>query len=203
MPGGSLQHGRRHLQLRRRAAGQGQQRRAASCGAIRTNADVACDITNAFIVRASGGVTFYTSSTLTSGVYLAPGGGAWSAVSARARKENFAPVDGERLLARLGEIDITTWNYKSQSPAIRHIGPMADDFNGLVAGLGGEGQDTINSLDADGVALAAIQALYAHVRQLETENAALKSQNTAQQAQIDDLQRRLAALEAAVGGGGR
>ena len=126
-----------------------------------TDADVACDVTNAFIVRASGGVTFYTSSTLTSGVYLAPGGGGWNAVSARSRKENFAPVDGERLLARLGEIDITTWNYKSQSPSIRHIGPMADDFNGLVAGLGGEGQDTINSLDADGVALAAIQGLYA------------------------------------------
>jgi hypothetical protein len=147
-----------------------------------TDADVACDTADAFVVRASGGVTLYTNSTLTSGVYLAPGGSSWNSVSARARKENFAPVDGARLLARLGEIDIATWNYKSQSPAIRHIGPMADDFNGLVAGLGGEGQGTINSLDADGVALAAIQALAA-------ENAALR-------ARLDSLEARLAALEA-------
>jgi hypothetical protein len=179
-----------------------------------TDGDVACNIANAFIVRASGGVTFYTNSTLTSGVYVAHGGGAWSSVSARARKENFAPVDSERLLARLGEIDITTWNYKSQSPSIRHIGPMADDFNGLVAGLGGEGQDTINSLDADGVALAAIQGLIARgqaqadrIQALEAQTAsqqaqidALQSQNAAQQQALDDLQKRMAALEA---GGGR
>jgi hypothetical protein len=152
-----------------------------------TNAIFNCDVADAFLVRASGGVTLYTSSTLTSGVYLTPGGSSWNTVSARARKENFEPVDGAQLLARLGEIDITTWNYRSQSPAIRHIGPMADDFNGLVAGLGGEGQDYINSLDADGVALAAIQALAA-------ENAALR-------ARLDSLEARLAALEAAQGGG--
>ncbi len=155
-----------------------------------------CDVPDAFLARASGGVTFYTNSGLTSGSYLAPGGSAWINVSARERKENFAPVDGAQLLDRLGEIDITTWNYKSQPPSIRHVGPMADDFNGLVAGLGGEGQGAINSLDADGVALAAIQALYARNRALAAENAALR-------ARLDSQEARLAALEAAIEGGGR
>jgi hypothetical protein len=91
-------------------------------------------------------------------------------------------VDAQNLLARLAEIPITTWNYKAQDPAIRHIGPMAQDFNALLPGLGGEGEDYINTLDADGVALAAIQGLIA-------ENAALREQ-------LGDLETRVAALEA-------
>lgn len=91
-------------------------------------------------------------------------------------------------MARLADIPIAIWNYKAQDPSIRHIGPMAQDFNTLVDGLGGEGETYINSLDADGVALAAIQGLY----QLSQDQAArieeLKVQNR-------DLEARLAALE--------
>jgi len=115
-------------------------------------------------------------------------------------------VDTQALLERLVRIEITTWNYKSQDPAIRHIGPMAEDFNALVNGLGGEGQDYINSLDADGVALAAIQGLYslvqekdARIAELEERVAALEAWNVAQQAQIDDLEARLTALEQRAG----
>jgi len=128
-------------------------------------------------------------------------------VSSRDLKENFRPVDAKALLERLAAIPITTWNYKSQDPSIRHIGPMAEDFNALVEGLGGEGKDYINSLDADGVALAAIQGLYglvqekdARIAELEKRVAALEAQNAAQQAQIDKLEARLAALEQRVGG---
>lgn len=156
-----------------------------------TNADVVCSNDNRAIFRTSGGFYIYTNSTLTSGMYLSSGGSGWNVVSNRALKENFAPVDTLALLERLAAIPITTWNYKAQDPAIRHIGPMADDFNALVDGLGGEGADHINSLDADGVALAAIQGLY-------QENLALKVQTKALQEQIDDLQTRLAALEALV-----
>ncbi|MBU0492023.1 MAG: tail fiber domain-containing protein [Chloroflexi bacterium] len=166
-----------------------------------TNADVASTGNNQFIVRASGGVYLYTNSGLTSGMYLATGGSAWNAVSDRARKENLAPVDEPALLARLAEVPITTWNYKSQDASIRHIGPMAQDFNTLVEGLGGEGADHINSLDADGVALAAIQGLYAQNKALEAENTRLKAENAAQQTQLEGLEARVAALEARVSGG--
>jgi len=148
--------------------------------------DVACNDVNRTIFRSSGGFYIYTNSGLTSGMYLSAGGSSWNAVSDRTRKENFQPVNTRELLERLAAIEISTWNYAAQDLSIRHIGPMADEFNGLVDGLGGEGANYINSLDADGVALAAIQALYA-------ENRALESR-------VTDLEARLAALETQVSG---
>jgi hypothetical protein len=155
-------------------------------------ADVACNNDHRTIFRSSGGFYIYTNWNLTSGMYLSSGGSSWNAVSDQARKENFAPVDTQALLAQLAEMPISTWNYKSQDPAIRHIGPMAQDFNALLDDLGGEGEKYINTLDADGVALAAIQGLYA-------QNQELTAENTALQAEVDDLETRVAALEAAVG----
>ncbi len=77
------------------------------------------------------------------------------------------------------------YNLKSQDPSVRHIGMVAQDF----ATFGyGESDKAINTQDADGVMMAAIQALYA-------ENQSLKAENAAQQAQIDALLARIAALE--------
>ena len=156
------------------------------------NADVNCNTANAFIVRASGGVTFYTHSDLSTGVTVPHGEGAWTTASDRALKANVVPVDGGDVLAQLMRVPVSTWNYTSQDPSIRHMGPMAQDFYAAF-GLGVD-ERHISTVDADGVALAAIQALAA-------ENAALKSQNVAQQRALDDLQKRLAALEAVVNGG--
>lgn len=156
-----------------------------------TEADVACSNNDRWVARASGGVYFYTNAGLTSGMYLSAGGSSWNAVSNRERKENLAPVNVQELVARLAEVPITTWNYSSQDAAIRHIGPMAEDFNALIDGLGGEGEDYINTLDADGVALAAIQGLYQLVQEQEGQIAALQQQNA-------DLEARLAALEVAM-----
>jgi hypothetical protein len=146
-----------------------------------SGADITCSIHNRTVFRSSGGYYIYTNGDLSSGMYLSAAGSSWNAVSDRGRKENLKPVDNQELLARLATIDIATWNYIAQDPSIRHIGPMADDFNGLVDGLGGEGEDYINSLDADGVALAAVQGLY--------------EQNQALQQRVDDLEARLAAVE--------
>ena len=66
---------------------------------------------------------------------------------------------------------------------------MAEDFNALLEDLGGEGQDHINSLDADGVALGAIQGLYA-------QNQALRAENDELRARVDRLEARLDALAA-------
>ena len=84
------------------------------------------------------------------------------------------------------QVPVTSWNYKSQDPSIRHMGPMAQDFYGTF-GLG-EDDTHISTVDADGVALAAIQGLYA-------ENQALKAEVAAQQQQLDEVTTRLAALE--------
>jgi hypothetical protein len=150
-----------------------------------TTNDVACYGPNRTVFRNAGGIWIYTNSTLTSGVYLTAGDSSWNMVSDRQTKENFQTVDAQELLARLAEIPIPTWNYKAQDPSIRHIGPMAQDFNALVEDLGGEGEKYIDTLDADGVALAAIQGLY----QLAQD----------QEQQITELEARIAALEQAGG----
>jgi len=139
---------------------------------------------NQFSARAQGGVRFVTaidgSGNPTAGVQVAAGGTGWSAISDRNRKENFVSVDTKALVARLAAIPIETWNLKSQDPSIRHIGPTAQDFR--AAFQVGEDSLHINSIDADGVALAAIQGLYkavqdkdARIATLETRLAELES----------------------------
>jgi trimeric autotransporter adhesin len=55
-------------------------------------------------------------------------------------------------------MSIATWNWKSQDASIRHMGPMAQDFHAAF-GLG-ETDKGISTMDADGVALAAIQGMH-------------------------------------------
>ena len=51
-------------------------------------------------------------------------------------------------------MSIARWNFKGDANTT-HLGPMAQDFH-AVFGLGGDDKD-IATVDADGVALAAIQ----------------------------------------------
>ena len=151
-----------------------------------TNADIFSGGTNTFNVRASGGTAFYSNSAATTGVLLAPGGGSWSGFSDRAGKSNIEPVNPRIALQKVVELPISTWNYNAQDESIRHIGPMAQDFH---AAFGmGESDRHITTIDADGVALAAIQGLH----QIVLESNAVIS---AQQRQISDLTTRLANLE--------
>ena len=115
------------------------------------------------------------------------------ALSDRDAKANFAPVDGRKLLERLTAISIETWNYKAQDASIRHIGPMAQDFHEAF-GVG-EDERHITTIDADGVALAAIQGLYEIVKEKDAEISELRAEKDAR---IAALEARLGALEAIV-----
>ncbi len=77
--------------------------------------------------------------------------------SDRNSKENFRDLDHKALLQKIASLDITEWNFKYENDAIRHIGPMAQDFH-KIFGLG-EREDGIAPLDTSGVALAAVQGL--------------------------------------------
>ncbi len=135
-----------------------------------TDADIASTNANSVTMRASGGYRLFSNTNATTGVSLAAGGSSWSSISDRNAKENFAPVNVREVLEKVAALPVTTWNYKSQDASIRHIGPMAQDFR---AAFGvGESDTGITSIDADGVALAAIQGLN---QKLEAENAALKA----------------------------
>jgi hypothetical protein len=143
---------------------------------------------NEFSVRCTGGARFVTQID-TSGnpakwAYLDPATALWTveSLSDRNLKANLVSVDGYGILERLASIPIKTWSYKGQYPSIRHMGPMAQDFHEAF-GLGRD-EKSINTADADGVALAAIQGLYELVREKD--------------AQIADLKARVEALEALV-----
>lgn len=150
-----------------------------------------CDVhawgNNQFVVRATGGYWLFSAvdgtGAPTAGVTLAAGSGTWGSWCDRNAKTNCAPVDARTVLDKVVALPIATWNYKTQDPAIRHLGPMAQDFH---AAFGvGDSDKTITTVDADGVALAAIQGLN---QKVET---AVKDKD----ARIAELERRLAALE--------
>lgn len=94
------------------------------------------------------------------------------------RKEKIAPVDPVDILDKVAALPISEWQFKGEEA--RHVGPMAQDF--YAAFDLGNSETTIATVDADGVALAAIQAL-------KEENDDLKQR-------IDRLEARLACLEA-------
>ncbi len=141
---------------------------------------------NQFLVRASGGARFFTDTNATIGVQLSAGGTGWSGVSDRNLKENLTPVDHGHLLDALNAIPMTTWNMKTQNAAIRHMGPMAQDFH---AAFGiGETNTHIGYSDADGVALAAIQGLYRMLIEQNAENRELRDAIDVLEQQLETFQ---------------
>src|SRR5574341_562730 len=158
-------------------------------GDVSTAVAMAASADNQFMVRAAGGVIFYSSSGLSTGVSLAASGGSWASVSDKNHKDNFQPVDGEAILSQLAALPVTTWNYKGTDPAQRYMGPTAQDFHALF-GLGTD--TTIATMDVDGVTLAALQALELRTRvmaELREENTALR----ARVARLESLMSRLGA----------
>lgn len=151
---------------------------------------------NEFAVRATGGVRLVTaidvSGNPTAGVRLSKGSGSWESLSDRASKTNIVAVDARQVLAQLMSIPVSTWSYKTEDPSIRHIGPMAQDLHSF--GMG-EDDKYINNIDANGVALAAIQGLYQVVQEEDKQIADQERQISSLQAQVTTMESRLTALE--------
>jgi hypothetical protein len=146
---------------------------------------------NQFIARAGGGVRFYTNALLTTGVTLAANGSAWASLSDANSKEHFRDLDGGDILAKIAAMPIREWNYKAQAASIRHVGPTAQAFHAAF-GLG-EDPLRISTIDADGIALRAIQALEERTR---TERDDLRRETAELRRENDDLKVALAAVQA-------
>jgi hypothetical protein len=101
--------------------------------------------------------------------------------SDRDAKENFSGIDPQAVLEKVAALPISRWNFK-QDPAAEHLGPMAQDFHEAF-GLGTDNKH-IATVDADGVALAAIQGLN---RKLEEKNAALEREVAGLKALVQEL----------------
>ena len=174
-------------------------------GDYSTTDTVNATATNQFVVRAqniwlgkNNSVTntanrFIETST---GAYLS-NSGVWTDNSSVNLKTNFAPVDSRDVLRKVLNLNIQTWNYKVDAPAIRHIGVMAQDF--YQAFNVGADDEHLTAVDTAGVTMAAIQGLSEELNEraakLKAENDALKENLNRQQKQIDELKQIVCAIK--------
>lgn len=100
-------------------------------------------------------------------------------------KNNFVLIDEDEILDKVAHLDIQKWTYKDRQDEV-HIGATAQDFY-QAFGLGADDKH-ISTIDADGVALAAIKAL-------NKENDSLKQRLLKQEKMIEKLLSRTQHLE--------
>jgi len=105
--------------------------------------------------------------------------------SSKALKQDFQPINANSVLSKISAMPIQSWTYKSRPTEI-HIGPVAEDFYAAF-GLG-QGDKCISTIDANGVALAAIQ-------ELKKENDAAQIEINQLNAIIEALAKRISKLE--------
>lgn len=120
-----------------------------------------------------------------SGAYLSAAG-VWTNTSDVHKKHLFEAVSGEDVLTRLRRVPMQRWSYKAENARVRHLGPMAQDFR-RAFGLGPDSV-SIGTVDADGVALAGVQALELRTRTQATQLAALQNENNALRTRLDALE---------------
>jgi len=125
-------------------------------------------------------------------------GSSWINASDRALKENFAPVNAREVLEKVVALPLNTWNYRNQAPVVRHLGPTAQDFKAAF-GLG-ESDTGIATVDADGVAMAAIQGLNQKLEETRSELKRKDAENAELKARLERLERL---LETRLAGGAR
>ena len=117
--------------------------------------------------------------------------------SDREAKEAFQPVDERGVLEALVAMPVNTWSYRTEGEEIRHIGPTAQDFRAAF-GVGYD-ERTIATVDADGVALAAIKGLAQVVAEKDRRIAELEAKAReleATAARVEALEREWTALKA-------
>jgi hypothetical protein len=77
------------------------------------------------------------------------------------------PASAGEVLERLADMPLSVWTYGFDHDSVRHLGPMAQDF-ATAFGLGSNDR-RIAMVDANGVCMVSIQALYRRVIALEAE----------------------------------
>jgi Chaperone of endosialidase/Head domain of trimeric autotransporter adhesin len=139
-----------------------------------------------------------TTGSGTSTMYLANGylymgngtvaycdGNTWHNASDKNLKDNFEEADGASVLEKISELPILTWNYKSDTKNIRHIGPTSQDFYAAF----GLGNDTISisTIDPAGISLAAIKQLNKQNKLMREEIESTIKENQQLRSELDEL----------------
>lgn len=108
--------------------------------------------------------------------------------SSRSIKQNIADVDPDSVLAKLEQLEITTWSYQTL-PGQRHLGPMAEDFYALF-GLGPDPKH-IAPKDLAGVAMVSAKELNERTRSLQKELHQKEQRIQALEERLERLENRL------------
>jgi hypothetical protein len=116
-----------------------------------------------------------------SGLYV---NGTFVSMSDRNAKTNFATLDTREVLEKVIALPLSRWSYKNDANTT-HVGPMAQDFHG--AFNVGTDDKHIATVDADGVALAAIQGLNQKLEEKDAKISALEKR-------LSDLEKAIAQL---------
>jgi hypothetical protein len=101
-------------------------------------------------------------------------------------KRDFETVNARAILDKVAALSIGTWAYTNDANGSRHLGPVAQDFRAAF-NLGSD-DTSIATVDADGVALAAIQGLNQVLKEKDARIAALEKS----MAELKAIVRRLA-----------
>ena len=138
---------------------------------------------NTFTIGCSGGAQFYSTNARATGVNLAAGGNSWTSTSDRNLKENLRELDSADVLERVEKLPIYEYNFIGAPSGMLYRGPTAQDWHALFPS--GKNPRGIDTMDLDGITLAAVKGLSARL--------------LAQDAQIQALRREVAALKTGSG----
>jgi hypothetical protein len=128
-------------------------------------------ISNSVTICSTGKIGFYSNFALTAGVIINNGQTAWSAICDRNAKTNLVEVDYELLTKCVAdELPIFYYNFIGNDESLVCIGPMAQDWHSVFSFIADGKRDTeINTLDLDGISLAAIIQLDKEISALEND----------------------------------
>lgn len=140
--------------------------------------DLTTTADNQFLVRATGGVIFYTNGTMNTGVSLSPGSSSWNSIIPPFTADNSDDLDGSDVLGKIERLSIRRYAADSET---QHISSSPEEFNELFNV--GSANDQISPQDQSAVALAGIQEMINIINDLRAKNAELESR-------IAELERR-------------
>jgi hypothetical protein len=104
-------------------------------------------------------------------------------------KANILSIDPRAVLGKLAALPISQWNYKSDETSVRHVGPMAQDFR--AAFDLGKDDLHIDMIDANGVTMASVQALYQLMLEKDRQIESLTRKVSQQQSQLNQVKRTI------------
>jgi hypothetical protein len=139
-----------------------------------------------------GSAAFFSGGSAGGGTCVFNGGAGWNCgPTANLMKKHAERVDPRQILRQLAAMPLSYYGMKgARDPRVRYLGPSAEDFKAAFD-LGGN-KTTINTGNAQGVAIAGIQGLYRELQVRDKEIAGLKAENAALRAEMNA---RLSALE--------